>query len=94
MSIVQLLNTWYIAISIPLEVAFLGKLHPALVVTEIISIFLSIAVLVVYFRTPTLTKGGLTLSFMAVLKSYLRHGLIFDLMGALPLNLLFGIYLT
>jgi hypothetical protein len=59
---------------------------------EIISIGVQALVIFVNFRTPIMVKGGFTLSFWPILKSYYNNGLIYDLFGVLPLNLIFGLY--
>ena len=41
------------------------------------------------FRTPVIYIGGSTTKFKRVFYHYLRHGLITDVLGALPLNLIF-----
>jgi hypothetical protein len=44
----------------------------------------------VNLRTPIVYEGEHTLKLMPILKQYIKKGLILDLMGALPLNILLG----
>ena len=42
------------------------------------------------FRTPVMHKGSYTLNFCIVCKNYLNNGLIIDLFGLSPFNVIFG----
>jgi hypothetical protein len=44
----------------------------------------------VNLRTPIIVKGGYTLNFNLIIKNYLNNGLIFDIFGFIPLNLILG----
>jgi hypothetical protein len=44
----------------------------------------------VQLRTPVFHQGSYTLDLKPILLHYLSHGLVFDLLGLLPLNLILG----
>lgn len=53
---------------------------------------ISFLVIMVKIRTPIIVKGGYTLNFKHVIKNYLNNGLIVDLFGILPTNIVLGYY--
>lgn len=86
-----MINLVYIAIAVPFHVAFLPKLENSVALFfESLSIALQVMEIFVNLRTPIVYEGEHTLKFMPILKQYIKKGLILDLMGALPLNILLG----
>ena len=59
---------------------------------EIVSIVFSVFVIVVNLRTPIIVKGKPSLAFRQVLGHYWQNGLLIDLCGPLPFNLIFPVY--
>jgi hypothetical protein len=57
---------------------------------EVISLLFSIFIVIANFRTPVMVKGEATLKIRQVLKYQWQNGLILDLFGVLPLNLILG----
>ena len=87
-----MMNIIYIAVAIPYNVAFVDKTSIDLFVGfEGISIFIQSMVILSNFRTPVVIAGGYSLEFMPVLKNYARNGLLIDLVGAVPFNMVLGI---
>jgi len=62
-----------------------------LILIEVISLIYSIFIVVANFRTPVMVKGEATLKIKQVLKYQWQNGLLLDLLGILPFNLIFGI---
>lgn len=81
----------YIAITLPLEIAFLSRNHFTLTL-DMLSILFQAFYILVILRTPVMVSGFYTLSFKHVLRNYFHNGLLIDLMGVLPLNVIFENY--
>jgi len=79
----------YIAVATPMIVSFIDEIKVFLVF-EVMSIFIQLIVILVNFRTPIIVKGGYTLNLWLVIKNYFDNGLITDLIGLLPLNIIFA----
>lgn len=62
------------------------------VILEIISITIQMLIIFINFRTPIIIRGGYSLNFKFVLKNYLNNGLIVDVLGILPFNLILGYF--
>ena len=91
---IHMLNLIYIAVAVPLTVAFAKNLDKSTFIAfESTSIFLQLIVVFVHFRTPIFYYGGTTLEFKHLFKHYLFNGMIPDLFGVLPLNLVYGYYI-
>lgn len=90
--LMHLLNLIYIALILPFSVAFYEKVNgnTTFLVFEALSIAIQLMIIIVTFRTPVTYFGEHTLDFVQVFKIYARHGLILDVLGLLPLNLVFG----
>lgn len=56
---------------------------------ESVSILISLFVIVLNFRTPVILKGRTTLEFNKVVHHYWQNGILIDLCGILPFNLIF-----
>lgn len=59
---------------------------------EALSLLVSSFVILLRFRTPVFNKGMPTLSFDNVLRHYWHNGLLGDISGMIPLNLILGYY--
>jgi len=79
----------YISFAVPFSIAFLSEYNLKFTIFESISIAFQWFYILVKFRTPVIYIGGSTMKIKHVFLHYLRHGLITDLLGALPLNLIF-----
>lgn len=86
---IQLVNLIYICFAVSFSIAFLDTFSLKFTIMESISIFFQWVFIVTKFRTPVIYIGGSTMKFKHLLMHYLKHGLICDLLGALPLNLIF-----
>jgi len=81
-----------VALAIPFQIAYLDVRYSYLTFLEVLSLLVQYSSIVVILRTPVLQKGGYTVNFCAVVKNYyLENGLILDLIGSLPLNLIFSL---
>ena len=90
--LIHLLNLIYIAVIVPLDIAFISALDTGFLVMEIVSIVLAWGVIWINLRTPVLVNGAFTLRIGPVLREYLGRGLIYDVFAALPLNLVLSYY--
>ena len=88
--LINLLNLLYIAISIPLYIAFDIKMEWYLVLLELFSLILSASIIVINIRTPVIMRGGTTLEFRKVITYYYHNDLILDIIALWPLNLILG----
>ena len=61
------------------------------IICEAISLGLQVIFMVIKLRTSIIVKGRSTVRFEYVLKNYMNEGLIIDIFGLLPFNLIFGI---
>ena len=84
---INFMNLMYIAIAIPLQIAFFANLQINLIL-EIISVLICLFIIFVNLRTPIIYKGEYTLSLVLVIKNYYHNDLILDIITALPLNLI------
>ena len=85
------LNLFYIAIAISLQVGFGVKMNAGLAAVELLSILYSCFVVLASLRTPVMVKGEATLKLRQVFRYQMQNGLIFDFIGCLPFNLIFGL---
>lgn len=84
-------NLVYIAFSVPFFIAFIHSVDRHIFLTlEIISIIIQFVAIVVNFRTPVFYYGGYTLDIKPVFRHYLLHGMVYDIFGVLPINLILG----
>ena len=88
--ILHIINMFYIIISIPLWVGFQIKMEFSLIAIEIISIFISLITIVINLRVQVIRRSGPTVDFKEVISYYYSNGLILDLFGLWPLNLVLG----
>ena len=88
---IEFFNLLYIAFMIPFSLAFDYPMNAGAIAFESVSLCLQAIFIVSKFRTSIIVQGRSTLDFKHVLKSYLREGLVVDLFGLLPLNLILGI---
>ncbi len=89
----HLANLIYIAIMIPMQIGFNVRFNGFYVFFEVVSLLVSLLVVVANMRTPVMIKGEVTLRPTAVLKYYYtQNGLLLDLFGILPLNLILGAF--
>lgn len=79
------------AIAIPLHIAFIDEMQVTLIL-EILSLIIQAVVVFVNFRTPIYVKGVYTLNLKAIIRNYFNNGLIYDILGLLPLNLILGYF--
>lgn len=86
---VQLLNLIYIAFSTPMHISFKIKMAGLTMFLEVVSLIFSVFVILINFRTPVIVKGKTTLEFKKVLSHYWQNGILIDLCGILPFNLIF-----
>ena len=73
----------------PIYIAFkinMAGLHTFL---EAVSLVISLFVIVLNFRTPVIVKGRTTLEFRKVALVYWQNGILIDLCGIVPFNLIF-----
>lgn len=87
---INLINLLYIAISIPLYIAFEIKMGWVLSFVEVISLIISALNVLINIRTPVILRGGATLEFKKVISYYYNNGLILDVIALWPLNLILG----
>ena len=89
----HLLNLIFIAFSAPVEIAFDLGMKDLLFFLEAISLSISFFVIVLNFRTPVIVKGQATLQFSKVANYYWQNGMLIDMCGILPFNLVLGKYM-
>lgn len=89
LELLQLLNLIYIAFSTPMYISFKIKMVGLAMLLECVSIILSLFVIIFNFRTPVIVKGRMTLEFKKVATYYWQNGILIDLCGVLPFNLIF-----
>lgn len=75
---------------IPFAVAFDYPMNAGAITAESLSLFLQLIFFVSRLRTPIIVKGQSTLNLKYVVENYMHEGLIIDLFGLLPFNLIFG----
>lgn len=86
-----MINILFIAIMIPFTLAFKVRMTPAVIALELISLVVSYIFVVINLRIPVNFHGRQSLKFPIVLKNYWSEGMMIDLFGLLPLNLILGI---
>jgi hypothetical protein len=86
---IQLINLIYISFAVTFSIAYINKYDYMFTIIESISIAIQWIFIFTKFRTPVIYIGGSTMKFKHVFMHYLKHGIITDLLGALPLNLIF-----
>lgn len=87
--VLHFLNILYMAFSIPFQIAFKkGTNNSANIVGEVVSLTISALYVIMRFRIPVIEHGSETRACKAVGKRYFNEGLIIDLFGLLPLNLI------
>ena len=91
LEVLKLINLGYIALLVPLQIGFQIPMLGPVMGAELISLVFSVILLIVRIRTPVINKGTLTLKTREVLKDYWRNGLLVDVLGAMPFNLLIGL---
>lgn len=88
----EAVNILYISIFLPLQVGFALELEGLLLAAEIVSWMFSLLLILVNFRTPYEYRGRHTLNFKIIIKHYYHDlGLVWDVIGALPLNIILGL---
>lgn len=87
----HMVNLIFIAFSVPFDIAFIDTIDcDVFLILECISSFIQLLVIIVNFRTPVFYFGGYTLNFQPVMKNYFANGMIYDLFGLFPINLVLG----
>jgi multisubunit Na+/H+ antiporter MnhC subunit len=88
----QLFNLIYIALSCPFYIAFNIQATGIVLAVEILSHAISLAVLLLNFRTPVVEElGEKSLNIWKITKRYFRNGLVIDFFGMLPLNIVLSL---
>lgn len=90
LELLQLVNLMYIAIATPVHVGFNVEMRGVIMLLESISLAISAIVIFLNFRTPVITRGKHTLALRKVARHYWQNGMLIDLFGVIPLNLLLG----
>jgi len=75
---------------IPFEVGFEYPMNKKAITFEAISLGLQIIYIVIKLRIQIIVKGRYTVRLKYVLTNYMNEGLIIDIFGLLPFNLIFG----
>lgn len=88
--LVHTMNLLYIAVITPLVIGFNFEMTAELNLMELLSLFISSAWILANFRTQVLIKGVPTLKLRTLLKHYQANGLVYDILGVIPLNILLG----
>ena len=89
----KFLNLIYIAFFPPFSIVFDKELTRPLIAVKIISLLFSLFCVVIKLRTPELYKREKTVELSKVLQIYYHNGLIPDLFGLCPFNVILGIHL-
>ena len=89
LELLQLLNLIYIAFMTPMYISFKIKMTGLFTLLESVSLIISLFVIILNFRTPVIVKGRTTLEFKKVAHVYWQNGILIDLCGILPFNLIF-----
>ena len=61
------------------------------IIFESISLSMAVFCIIVKLRTSIIVKGRSTVRLNHIIKNYWNEGLIIDLIGLMPFNLIFGI---
>ena len=91
--LLKFLNLVYIAFFPPFSIVFDKQMPQQLIAIEIISLLFSLFCVIIKLRTPELFKREKTVEFRKVLQMYYDDGLIPDLFGLCPFNVILGIHL-
>lgn len=70
-------------------ISFEIKMAGLAMLLETVSVVFSAFYIILNFRTPVIVKGKPSLHFKQVLNHYWQNGLLIDLCGLLPFNLIF-----
>ena len=89
LELIQLLNLVYIAFTTPMFISFKIKMEGLAMFLETVSIVISLFVIILNLRTPVILKGKSTLELSQVAKHYWQNGILIDICGILPFNLIF-----
>ena len=89
LELLQLINLIYIAFMTPMYIAFKIKMDGLHTLLESVSLVISLCVIILNFRTPVIVKGRTTLEFRKVALVYWQNGILIDLCGIVPFNLIF-----
>ena len=73
----------------PMYISFKIKMTGLFTLVESVSLIISLFVIILNFRTPVIVKGRTTLEFKKVAQVYWQNGILIDLCGILPFNLIF-----
>ena len=65
-------------------------MESSLIAIEIVSIFISLITIIINLRVQVIRRSGPTVDFKEVISYYYHNGLILDLFGLWPLNLVLG----
>lgn len=87
---VHTINLLYIAIITPLTIGFSLDMTYQFNLLEILSLMVSIAWVITNFRTQAQIKGQPTLKYSTLLKHYKNNGLVLDILGTIPFNVMLG----
>jgi hypothetical protein len=87
---IQILNLLNIAIATPLVIGFQIEMNFELNMLETLSLLLSCGWVFGNMRTQVLIKGVPTLKFKTLLTHYKHNGLILDICGIVPFNIILG----
>lgn len=78
----------YISFATPMYVGFNIKIKGALLVVEIISSLISLLIFLLNFRTPFIENGQKSTNFFGVARIYLKNGMLADVLGIIPTNIM------
>jgi hypothetical protein len=70
-------------------ISFKIQMVGLIMMLECVSIAISLFVIILNFRTPVIVKGTTTLELRKVAAYYWQNGILIDLCGILPFNLIF-----
>jgi hypothetical protein len=73
-----------------MQLAFNVKIEGLIYMLELISLGVSFFVILLNFRTPVIVKGQETLNLNKVANYYWNNGMLIDLCGILPFNIILG----
>ena len=90
LQLVQLVNVLFYAFFVPFTISFNVTFTPTVICLELLSLIVQFVFVAARFRTPIVVGGRFTLDFKKVLHNYYHEGLIIDICGLLPLNLILG----
>ena len=89
---IQFVNIIYIAITCPLFIGFNIRAEGVVLMMEVVSHLISLLVIISNFRTPVVDEQGKkSIDFDKVFDHYLKNGLIIDIFGMVPLNIILSL---